>query len=85
MEIFTFNWGDKGKGDVFLFSCTNKRVRADRAGIGYDKLVKIFTREKRNYYEVPEKELNIIRLKILHKGGQRIKVRKSSTIYNRNI
>jgi len=53
MEIFTLFFGDKGAGKGYSLSCTNKRVLADRTGIGYDKLVKIFTREKRNYYEDP--------------------------------
>lgn len=88
MQIFTLYFGDKEKGDGFSISCTNKRVLAellaDKTGIGYDKLVKLFTREKRDYYEVPEEEFVIIRSKILHRGGQRIKVNKSGTTYNRN-
>lgn len=35
--------GDKGKGDGFSISCTNKRVLAEKTGLGYDKLEKLFT------------------------------------------
>lgn len=85
MEIFTLFFGDKGTGEGFSLSCTNKRVLADRTGIGYDKLVKIFTREKRFYYEDPEQGFLIIHSTLLHRGGQRIKVKRYSTTYNRNL
>lgn len=84
MQIFTLYSGNKVKGDGFSFSCTNKVLLATRTGIGYDKLVKIFTRDKKNYYEATEEELIIIRSQILHRGKQRIKASKSDTTYNRN-
>jgi hypothetical protein len=40
-------------------------------------MVKIFTREKRNYYKVPGQEFIIIHSKIIYRGGQRIQVKKS--------
>ena len=73
MDIFTLYFGDTEEGKGFSLSCTNKRVLADRTGIGYDKLVKIFTREKRFYYEDKENKFIIIHSKSLHKGDQRVK------------
>ncbi|HUX58250.1 MAG TPA: hypothetical protein VMV77_14845 [Bacteroidales bacterium] len=49
--------------------------------IAYEKLVKIFTREKRSYYEDRENNFIIIHSKILHRGGQRIKVNQSGISY----
>jgi len=37
----------KENGDGISFSFNNKRILVDRTGIGYDKLVTIFTRKKR--------------------------------------
>jgi hypothetical protein len=85
MEIYTLYFGDKGKGDGVSFSCTNKRVLADRTGIGYDKLVNIFTRQKKLFFEDPENNFIIIHSTLLHRGGQRIKVKRYSTAYNRNL
>lgn len=85
MEIFTLFFGDKESGKGYSLSCTNKRVLADRTGIGYDKLVKIFTREKRFYYEDPENNFIIIHSTLLHRGGQRIKVNRIGATYNRNL
>ena len=85
MEIFTIFYGDWQKEDFVAICCTNKRTLAYLTGIGYSKLVGIFTRQKRNYYKDPEKGINIILSKILHKGKQRVIARKSNTTYVRNM
>ena len=90
MQLFTLYFGDKVKGVGFSISCTNKRVLAEalnellanKTGISYENLVKLFTREKRNYIEI--QGYIIIQSKVLLRGGQRIKVSKSDTTYIRS-
>lgn len=41
--------GETGKGNVI--SCTNKKVLSERTGLGYENIVRVFTRERRVYWE----------------------------------
>jgi hypothetical protein len=68
----------KGIGDtkrVEGIACTNKVVLAQRSGINYDNLVRIFTREKRHYYETEGVVIIRVYVRNIYKGGQSMKRR----------
>jgi hypothetical protein len=74
----------ENKGYGSSFSCTDLLILADKTGISYAILEKIFSNENQNYTDFPEKGIIIIRSKILYKGAQRIMVKRSGTTYNRD-
>ena len=67
-ELFVYY--HKGMGDIEAGGCTNKRILAEKSGIGYNNLVRIFTRNRVNYYE--DDTVVIIRLYVrsIVKGSQ---------------
>ena len=54
--VYIFYWkGDREDADKRKpISCSNKRILSERTGMGYDNLVRIFTRLKRVYWEDSE-------------------------------
>ena len=40
--------------DIRPFACSNRRVLSQRTGMGYSNVVRVFTRERRYYYETEE-------------------------------
>ena len=48
-ELFVYY--HKGMGEIEAGGCTNKRILSEKSGIGYDNLVRVFTRDRVNYYE----------------------------------
>ncbi|MGD0341293.1 MAG: hypothetical protein ABSA76_06270 [Bacteroidales bacterium] len=72
-DLYIFLWkgsGEKGdKGMVII--CTNKKVLSERSSIGYENLVRVFTRQKRIYYEDSEGHLVMhLKVKDIIKGRQ---------------
>lgn len=65
-------FGNKDKGTGTAVSFSNKRVLAEKTGISYSRLTRLFTREKRNYVEIPEEGYVIIRSRYHFKGRQRV-------------
>ena len=72
-EMYVFYPKGMGNGmDVEAICCTNKTILSKRSGVGYDNLVRVFTRERKSYYE--NEEVIIIRVYIRNvvKGRQSI-------------
>ncbi len=64
-------------GDIHVVGgCSNKRVLSERTGVGYDNLVRVFTRSRRVYYEGVGGVL-ILKLEVgsIVKGSQSIRLR----------
>lgn len=65
-------------------SCSNKRILAEKVGgipgMGYDNLVRLFTRERRTFWEDENKEYLILKIyeSDIERGRQKVKK------YNRN-
>jgi len=72
--IYIFFWKREGK-DRFTekpISCSNKRVLSERTGMGYENLVRIFTRERRYYWEDESHFIVKIRENDIIRGKQKI-------------
>ena len=54
--IYIFYWkqGGVNSKENKPIACTNKRVLAERSPLGYENLVRIFTRQRRVYWEDSE-------------------------------
>ena len=50
--IFVYHWlGKDGNGrDSHPIGCSNMRILSERSGVGYENLVRVFTRERRRYW-----------------------------------
>ena len=72
--IYIFYWKEKVKGDNTSkpIACTNKRVLASRSGMGYDNLVRIFTRQRKVYWEDSEHIIIKIYENDIIRGKQKI-------------
>jgi len=57
-------------GDGSVGGCTNKVILAKKSGVRYDNLVRVFTRERKHYYE--NDDIVIMRLYVggIEKGRQ---------------
>jgi len=72
--IYVYFWkggGESGTNRKPL-ACTNKRVLASKTGMGYENLVRIFTRKGRSYWEDSEHFILKIFVSDIIKGKQRI-------------
>ena len=74
-EVFVYyakNTGEKDC-DIRPFGCSNRRILSQKTGKGYSNVVRIFTRERRYYYETGE--FVILRLfeSDISRGKQRIR------------
>jgi hypothetical protein len=74
-------------GEMFIGGCSNKRILSERTGVGYDNLVRIFTREKRVFFD--NGEVIILRLSTgnIKKGNQSLslKGKGGSSAFNKYI
>jgi hypothetical protein len=74
--IYIFHW--KGEGNKRAMdkpiSCSNKRILSERTGMGYDNLVRIFTRQRRNYWEDGEHFIIKIYENDIIRGKQKLSV-----------
>ena len=72
-ELFIFYY--KLGGESKVGGCTNKRILSNRTGIDYSKLMWIFTRKNRIYYEDGEVVILKLFTSDIQKGSQSIKRR----------
>jgi hypothetical protein len=75
--VYIFYWKGTGKdGKVNKpIACTNKRLLSERSPLGYDNLVRIFTRQRRCYWEDSEHIIIKIYENDIIRGRQKISVR----------
>jgi len=72
-ELFVYYF--KGLEGVHAGGCTNKRVLSKRTGIGYGKLMWVFTRKGKCYYENGDVVIMKLHVTDIEKGGQSFKRR----------
>jgi hypothetical protein len=66
---------EKEKGKGIVISCTNKKILSERTGLGYDNIVRVFTREKKIYWEGLEWVIIKIYVDEIIKGKQKFSKR----------
>lgn len=89
--IFIFHW--KGKEGERIkskpVSCSNKRILAEKTkgipGMGYDNLVRLFTRERRVFWEDSEYIIIKINENDIERGKQKVSNRgRGGKMFNQN-
>jgi hypothetical protein len=75
--IYVYLWKDLEGGGIKThpIACSNKRVLAEQSHMGYDNIMRIFTRQGRRYYEDREHVIVKIYESDILRGRQKIKVR----------
>jgi hypothetical protein len=75
--IYIFHWKGLGKDRIKErpISCSNKRLLAERTGLGYENLVRIFTRQGRSYWEDSEHFIVKIYESDIIRGKQNLSIR----------
>ena len=72
-ELFVFYHKEVGLDrELEVIGCTNKKVLAKMSGLSYDNLVRVFTRERRHYYDNGDVVVMRLYTKNIHKGEQSI-------------
>ncbi len=70
-ELYIFYHKEMGNNkQVEVMGCTNKVVLARRSGVNYDNLVRVFTREKRHFYENGDVIIMRLYVRNIIKGSQ---------------
>jgi hypothetical protein len=78
MVTYTIFFGDVVTGRGISFSTSNKRTLSEKAGVGYENLLRVFTRERRNYWVSPKGYI-ILKSEVFYKGRSR---NRSSTNFS---
>lgn len=66
-EIFIFYFKN---GEKKISGCTNKVTLSKKSGIGYENLVRVFTRERKDHYENDDVMILRLRVSDIEKGKQ---------------
>jgi len=67
-KTFTGYQGDRETGRGVSFSTTNMRSVSEKTGIGYDNLIRVFTRERRVIWDPAPGGWLIIKSEVYEKG-----------------